>query len=88
MSKPNWTERERRDHEDWRKDINFYDRRMLVTTYPGTKEITLGPAVWDGRELVSIVGPIVPLSVNDAKQLINQLERAIRERENYLDRNP
>lgn len=88
MSQPQWTDRERRDFDQLKTDTNYYDRRMLLSVNAVTKEITLVPAVWNGRELRSLDAPIVPLSLTDAMAMIDDLQVAVMQREDHLKRNP
>lgn len=84
-----WTEREKRDHDEMAKVNNYYDRKLVVSHALPSGEITVFPAVSTGMGLLhSIDGPMVPLSIADAQELINSLQAALAARVNYLEQHP
>lgn len=85
---PNWTPRERRDHDSL-KDESFYRRAMYLNVNPLTMEMTLVPYVLERNGAKrSITAPIVPLSVADAENLIADLRAHVEARKKLMELNP
>lgn len=87
---PNWTEQERRDFDELKeRTTDYYNREVALVMNAMTKEICLLPMkrLTTGRQ-VTLPGPIIPLSVADAKILVTDLLMAIEQRQHYLERNP
>ena len=80
---PNWTEAEKAEWDDLKRDTNYYDRKLVVFQ-SGGGEISIMPAVWNGRQDMSLEGHIVPLSIDEAEFLAGQLLKCVARRKAAL----